>query len=192
MPASSFSNDQLREFVIAGHWNLPVVKEMLAKSPDMLNARYQWGENDHETAVQAAAHVGSPHVAEFLLEQGAPLEICTAAMLGRQPDVERLLQEDPALINAHGAHGIPLMAHAALSGNVQLARMLFERGAHEDLSFALSNAVGKGHLEMSRWLLETGQPDLGWKDFQGKTALEIATDAQNDQLVGLLNEYGTG
>lgn len=188
----SYSTEQLREFVIAGHWNLPRVQELLAQYPDLLNARYQWGENDYETAIQAAAHAGSPRVAEFLLGQGAPLEICTAAMLGRQPEVENLLAGDPSLSSARGAHGIPLMAHAALSGRVPLAKMLFERGAREGMSFALSNAVSRGHVQMAGWLLENGQPDLQWKNYEGKTALTIASEAGNQDMLSLLAEHGAG
>ena len=86
--------DQLREFVIAGHGDLHKVQAMLADCPTLLNATYEWKENDTETAIQAAAHVGNVAVAEFLLAQGAPLEICTAAMLGRIPDVDQLLRND--------------------------------------------------------------------------------------------------
>src|SRR6185369_9343473 len=119
MTSASYSPEQLREFVIAGHWNLARVQEMLSQFPELLNVSYQWGENDYETAIQAAAHVGSAHVAEFLLTQGAPLEICTAAMLGRRDEVQRLLAEDPARIHARGAHAIPLLAHADLSGKAE-------------------------------------------------------------------------
>jgi uncharacterized protein len=190
MTTNSFSTDQLREFVIAGHWNLPKVQEILAQFPEILNVPYQWGENDYETAIQGAAHVGSPHVAEFLLAQGAPLEICTAAMLGRLDDVTRLLAADPALINARGAHAIPLIAHAALSGNVALVQMLYERGAREGVSFALSNAVSKGHFEMTHWLLDHSTPDLNWTNYEGKTPLLIATEAGNQAIITLLQEYG--
>lgn len=190
MSEPRFSPEQLREFVIAGHWNLPRVQEMLAEFPELLNERYQWGENDYETAIQAAAHVGSAHVAEFLLAQGAPLEICTAAMLGRRDELERLLDEDPARINARGAHTIPLLAHAALSGKADLAEMLVTRGAQEGISFALSNAVSKGHLDMTRWLLENTKPDLAWPNYEGKTPLTIAGEAGNEALAALLREHG--
>jgi ankyrin repeat protein len=192
MPTGTFSNDQLREFVIAGHWNLPKVQELLAQYPDLLNARYQWGENDYEPAIQAAAHAGAPAVAEFLLAQGAPLEICTAAMLGRQDEVQRLLDETPALIDAHGAHGIPLLAHAALSGSADLAKMIFERGAHKGASFALSNAVSKGHVDMARWLLENANPDPNWKNYEGKPALTIATEAGDQAMLALLTGHRAG
>jgi ankyrin repeat protein len=188
MTENRFSPEQLREFVIAGHWSLPKVQEILAEFPEILNVPHQWAENDWETAIQAAAHAGSPHVADFLLAKGAPLEICTAAMLGRRDDVERLLADDPQRIQERGAHGITLMSHVALSGNVPLARMLFERGAHEDMSMALGNAVTKGHLEMARWIIENGNPDLTWTNYEGKTLLTLATE--NEALTALLKQSG--
>lgn len=190
MPETRFSTDQLREFVIAGHWNLPKVQDMLVEFPEILNAPYQWAKNDRETAIQAAAHAGSPHVAEFLLSKGAPLAICTAAMLGRQANVKHLLGLDPAAISARGAHGIPLLAHAALSGDVALVEMLYRRGAQEGNSMALSNAVNKGHLETARWLLANAGPDLAWKNYEGKNALTIATEQGNQAMIDLLREHG--
>ena len=182
----NLSPDVIREFVITGHWNLPRVKAMLAEHPDLLNVAHEWAPGDRETAIQAAAHAGSSHVAQFLLSQGAPLEICTAASLGRKETVEQILRGDSNLIHARGAHGIPLMAHAAFSGDVALAQVLFERGAREGMSMALSNAVSKGHLELTQWLLEYGNPDLGWKNYDGKTALDIVRERNHAELVTLL------
>src|SRR6266705_1946800 len=102
---------------------------MLAENPKLLNSSYQWNENDTETAVQAAAQVGSANVAQFLLKQGAPLEICTAAMLGMQDEVVRRLNDDPQNANATGAHGIPLLPHAVWSENPRLVQLVFELGA---------------------------------------------------------------
>lgn len=187
---NSASAEQVREFVIAGHGNLARVQEMLAANPELLNVSHMWRENDWETAIQGASHVGNADIAEFLLAQGAPLAIYTAAMLGRQDDVESWLDQDPSLINAVGAHGIPLMAHAALSGNVALASLLAQRGAREGMSFALSNAVSRGHREMVRWLLENGAPDLSWLNFQGKTPLAIAVERGDEDMATLLRGRG--
>ena len=187
---NSLTTEQIRDFVIAAHGNLPRVREMLIENPDLLNARYQWAENDSETAIQAAAQVGSAAVVEYLLAHGAALEICTAAMLGRKDAVERMLGEDPALINATGAHGIPLMPHAALSNNLELAKMLYDRGARGSLPHALANAVMKGHLKMARWLIEISQPDFTWKNFEGKSLLTIAGETRNEEMLTLLREHG--
>jgi ankyrin repeat protein len=184
------TTEELREFVIAGHGNLSRVKQMLEQRPILLNLAYQWRPGDNETALQGAAHVGSREVAEYLLSKGAPLDICTAAMLGRQDEVERFLQEDAASITTDGAHGIPLLCHVALSGDAPLVEMLYQRGANRGASLALSLAVGKGHIEVTRWLLENVSPDLNWKNFQEKTALEVATENGNHEIADLLRKHG--
>jgi uncharacterized protein len=184
------TSEQIRDFVIAGHGNLPRIREMLMENPELLNAGYQWSEDDSETAIQAAAQAGSSQVAEYLLAHGAPLDICTAAMLGRKSVVEDMLAKDPGLINARGAHGISLMAHAAWSNNVGLARMLFERGATQGMSHALGNAVMKGDVRMARWIIENGHPDFAWRNYEGKSLLDIASEAPNKDMITLLREHG--
>lgn len=51
-------------------------------------------------------------------------------MLGRKNHVETVLTERPDRVNATGAHGIPLLTHAGLSGNIGLieARGSWGRG----------------------------------------------------------------
>lgn len=178
--------DQIREFVIAGHGDLPKVQAMLAEMPALLDRAYAWSESDHETAIQAAAHVGHAPIAGFLLAQGAALAIPTAAMLGRRADVERLLAEDPARSGEAGAHGIPLLAHAAFSGDAELVRFLHERGARSGASMALAHAAQSGHLAVARWLVENAGPDLTWKNWQGKTALDLAEAAGHGEIANLL------
>jgi ankyrin repeat protein len=182
--------EEIRTFVIAGHGNLEKVKQMLAAHPALLNIAHEWGPGDTETALQGAAHVGNAPIAEYLLAHGAPLDICTAAMLGRRADVEAFLAQDSASVHAHGAHGIPLLSHVALSGDVALAAMLHQRGATTGSDLALSLAVSKGHLGMARWLLGNGSPDLAWKNFQGKTALAIAVENGSDEIAALLRTHG--
>lgn len=184
------TTDQIREFVIAGHGHLPQVQALLAEMPALLNLAYAWSETDHETAVQAAAHVGSAPTAEFLLAQGAPLAIPTAAMLGRRAEVDRLLAEDPARLAERGAHGIPLLAHAAFSGDAALVADLYARGAREGAALALSNAAASGHLEVVRWLADHAAPDLAWKNWQDKTPLTVAAEAGHAAVAEFLRSRG--
>ena len=184
------TTEQIRNFVIAAHGNLPRVRELLVECPELLNERYPWAENDQETAIQAAAQAGSASVAEYLLARGAPLEICTAAMLGLKKDVSQMLDKDPKLIKAHGAHGISLLAHAALSNNIPLVKMLFESGASEGASHALGNAVMKGYVELAAWLLKNAHPDLNWKDYEGKSLATLAGERKDKAMLTLLQEHG--
>jgi uncharacterized protein len=187
---SPLSNDVVREFVIAGHGNMEKVRKMLEEKPGLINASYAWSETDHETAIQGAAQVGSATIATYLLERGAPLEICTAAMLGRRDEVERRISDDPDNINSRGAHGIPILPHAAWSGDLELVQFLFRNGAKAGSSSALHNAVTRGYYDLVVWLVENASPDLNSKNFQGKSPLSVALERKHETIAQLLRERG--
>lgn len=184
------SDDLTKELVTSAHFNLAKVQEILEKYPDMLEVAFPWRENDPETPIQAAAHMGNVPIAEYLLSKGAPLAIYTAAMLGRTADVKRLLNEDPANAKLDGAHGIPLMSHVALSGNTEIAELVLAAGANTGLSFALHAAVSREHINMVKWLLEHGAIDFTVKDFQGNTPLAYAVEHGLDEIAQLLRDAG--
>src|SRR4051794_15792629 len=50
----------VKEFVGAGHANLPRVREMLAAYPTIINGTWDWGGGDFETALGGASHMGRP------------------------------------------------------------------------------------------------------------------------------------
>jgi ankyrin repeat protein len=178
--------EDIKAFVIAGHGNLDKVKTMLEATPELLNVAYEWSRGDFETALAGASHVGNADIAHYLLECGAPMTVTTAAMLGRTAELNAMLEAEPNLIHATGAHGITLLTHAALSGDAGLVSSLYARGATTGSSMALNLAVHAGHLEVAKFLLEHAQPDLNWKNFRGLTALEVARDAGHADLVRLL------
>lgn len=190
MQEQTLSEDLIREFVIAGHGNLTKVQQMLAQHPDLLNAYYKWGENDYETAIQAAAQLGNVPIAEFLLSKGAPLDICTVAILGRVDDLRERLDLDPENVKAVGAHGIPLLPHAVWSGNVDLVRLAYGRGATAGTNLALHNAITKGNAEVVEWLLANTKPDVNAKNYQGKSPLEVAKERNDQRIVELLKSHG--
>ena len=97
------------------------------------------------------------------LAAALPLAIYTAAMLGRRDEVTRLLAADPGLAKARGAHGIPLLPHAAMSGDVALVSALHAAGATDGASSALVFAVARRHAALVSWLLAHAAPDLAWK-----------------------------
>jgi ankyrin repeat protein len=144
-----------------------------------------WGE----TALGAASHVGNRPIAEYLLEQGAKLTIYTAAMLGTQDDVAAFLANDPDLINSGGAHNIPLMFHAALSGDLALMQFLAEKGNTQTADNALHIAANRGDTAMTQWLLDRGA-DVNTKNFQDMTPLQIAAAQEQAEVAALLRNYG--
>ena len=180
------SPERVEEFVIAAHGNLDKVRTLLAATPALLNI--PWARFD-ETALAAASHMGNRAIAEHLLAAGAPLTVCTAAMLGQAAQVAAFLDAAPALANATGAHGIPILFHAALSGNAALADLLVARGGGAGQDAALHGAVAPGHLAMTRWLLARGA-DPNALDFAGKTPLRVALDAGHAEIAELLRAHG--
>ena len=182
---SKYSPEEIQAFVIPCHGNLEQVKAMAAADPGLIHTRYEpW----NETPLGAASHVGNRVIAQFLLEQGAALEICAAAMLGRADDVLAFIDRDPARANATGAHDIPLLHHIALSGEVELAQAVLDRGGGQGIATALHPAIMKGHLDMVRWLLDHGA-DPAATDMRGRTALEAAEAAEAREIAALLRNY---
>ena len=105
------------EFVLKAHGDLGVVKQLREQQPAIVNAAWDWGGGDWETALGAAAHVGRRDIAEYLLEHGARMDVFAAAMLGETEIVRAMLAAQPALRDARGPHGIPLSSHAEAGGD---------------------------------------------------------------------------
>lgn len=114
----------VQEFVAVAHGSLARVQELLAQEPALLNACWDWGGGDWETAVGAAAHVGNKEIANFLLAQGAHLDLFCAAMLGKKEIVQAYLANNPAVASSKGPHGIPLIVHAQAGGQDEIVALI--------------------------------------------------------------------
>ncbi len=141
-------------------------------------------------AMVAALTHGEFEAAEALLRSGAPLDLPTAAALGRGDDVRRLLSV------ADEAGRYLALALAAQHGRTEVVRQLLDAGedpsrynpvgAHSH-STPLHQAVVHGHLDTVRLLVERGArrdivdtlwhgTPLGWAEYAGQT--EIASYLQ--------------
>ena len=60
--------------------------------------------------------MGSREIAEFLIGQGARMDLFTATMLGRLDIVTPILAAYPALRQSRGPHGLTLLHHARAGG----------------------------------------------------------------------------
>ena len=109
--------DLVKEFVGKSHSDLNRVKEMLAQTPGLLNCAWDWGGGDFETGLEAAGHVGNKEIAQFLLDNGARMNLFCAAMLGRIDIVRSTLTAFPGLKTSRGPHGLQLLHHANKGGD---------------------------------------------------------------------------
>ena len=177
------NQETIDQFVIFCHGNIAGVREMLAADPSLINSR----SSLDETPLGAAAHVGNRAMAEYLLGEGAAPELTASAMLGNDGEVRAAVAADPTLANATGAHGIPILFHAVIGGNVELARFLVEHGADTSqgqTGSLLHAAIHAGNVEMAKWVLDLGA-DPNSLDYEGKTPLERAEASGNAGMIAL-------
>ena len=107
---------KVQAFVANAHEDFEAVRELLNEEPRLVNAAWDWGGGDWETALGAAAHMGRRQIALFLLEHDARLDLFAAAMLGYFDIVSAVLSDFPEMRDALGPHGIPLVEHARAGG----------------------------------------------------------------------------
>lgn len=120
----------VKDFVIAGHGNLVKCRELLFQTPKLINACWDWGGGDFETALGGAAHMGNRETALYLLEQGARLDVFAAAMLGKLEIVRAAVEAFSNVARVAGPHGIPLIEHARKGGIHSEAVLRFLEDLH--------------------------------------------------------------
>ncbi len=106
----------IQDFVIFAHTDLDMVKQLVQKEPGLALAIINWGANDWESGLGAAAHCGRHDIVELLLEHGARPDIFCSAMLGQVDVIRTLLTHQPKLIDVKGPHGFSLHFHAQVGG----------------------------------------------------------------------------
>jgi len=123
----------VKDFVGAGHGRFNDVKDMLAEYPNLIYCRYDWGNGDFEEAIEGAGHVGNEEIANYLVEEGARVNLFVLTMLGKTNLVKPVLEEYPQLVNSLGAHGFTLLHHANVGGerSLELKEYLSEKGLTE-------------------------------------------------------------
>ena len=142
-PILAFGNNQtdpeplkveiVKEFVLAGHFDIDKVKNMLNDYPNLIYSSYDWGNGDFEEAIEGAGHKGNKEVANYLIEKGARVNLFVLTMLGKTDLVKPTLEVYPNLIFSKGPHGLTLLHHAEIGGNEskELYNYLLEKGLTE-------------------------------------------------------------
>jgi ankyrin repeat protein len=174
-PIDSIPQATQDEFVGLSHGDFDRVQQMLAANPGLVNAVASWGE----TPIQAATQTANLPIIQLLITAGAPMDICTASVLGLTDRVKIMLQTDPSLRAATGAHGIPVLYFPAIVGNQQIAEVLLDAGADinagEGGNTPLHGAAMFGKLAMVEWLLAHGA-NPNPIDYEGQTPMQRARE----------------
>lgn len=179
----------IAEFVGVAHGDFEKVRVLLAEHPSLVNCTAPWGE----TPLGAAAHTGHREIAEYLLANGAPLDICTAAMLGKTETVSAMLEAEPGLAHATGAHEFPVLFYPMIHGYRQLAELLLERGADPNAGEGRMTPIHAAVLfrqpRMVEWLIANGAR-VNPLNYDAKTPLRMALDQDQAELAELLRKHG--
>lgn len=152
--------DLVREMVGVSHGNMQRVRELVKARPALARAAWDWGFGDWETALGAASHTGNREIALYLIEQGAPPTLFSAAMLGHLDVVKAQIAAQPGVQRIPGPHSISLLAHAKAGGAtsepvLRYLESLGDAGAppaaplteEEALSLAGTYSFGAGHAD---------------------------------------------
>lgn len=123
------------------------------------------------TALHDAIEFGS-RLADELIEAGAEVDVCAAAILGRHERLSELLARDPACANDASTRLSPL-GWAAFGNQAHSARLLLDAGARMDDDELLC-AASVGHVEVGRFLIERGADPERLGAQSGGNALHVA------------------
>jgi hypothetical protein len=168
----------------AAHGNVNRVRELLDSDPLLVEAMNAIDRaRVDETPQGAAAHTHSRAVLQLMLNRGVKLDIFMAAALGMADQVSDFLGSEPELARAAGAHGIPLVAHAA---DASTAEAMIRHGVECDIFMAAQLGV----ISHVTTLLEN-RPDLiNGVNSQGLSALKLAVMYRHKPLVRQLLDRG--
>lgn len=176
----------VEELLGNAHGNLARVRELLDVHPAALNLKAPW----NETAIEAATQMGDKPIIELLIGRGAPVDFFTACVLGRMDEVKADLEADPSRVNARGVHDLPALYFAAIGGDLEIAKRLFEGGADvnakAESAAPIHGAVMGGSAAMVRLLLEHGA-DPSLPDYKGRGARQLAEDLGRRDLAELFD-----
>ena len=107
--------------------------------------------------------------------------------------MRELVDLHPGLAHATGAHGIPVLFFAAMSGDRGIAELLRRHGASvnagEGGNMALHAAAAFGRPRMAEWLIANGAK-IDVPSYNGQTPLALAIDRGHHDVAELLRQHG--
>ncbi len=107
----------------------------------------------------------------------------------------RLLIAKGAQVEAKVSSGITPAHWAAYQGHVEIVRLLCDHGADIEVRsdygwILLHNAAYNGHISVVKELIEERNAEINARDDNGRTALSLARQQNNDEIAAYLVSHG--
>ena len=177
--AQELTQEQINEFVVAAHHDLPCVKQKLAENPDLLNENAAVDRNAdsgggaRRQPPDCRISAGAGRAARHLHRRHARTRLTKC---GRCSPTIPNWRTRPARTTSRCC-SIP-----AISGNVEIAQILLDAGAdvnvEDGVNSPLHGAAIIGQTAMVQWLLDHDANPYA-KDYEGKTPLDRAEDERS-------------
>lgn len=168
------------------------VRRLIADDSSLVSARTDNGVS----AVLIGMYHGHPEISRLLIDQGARLDIFSAAGTGEIDTVRELLEKEPSLINEVAPDGFHPLGLACFFGHSEIVEYLLSRSAAVNSAsqnarrvMPLHSAVASGNLEIAKMLLEQGA-DVNAVQSGGFTPLHAAAHNGQAEMVELLLSCG--
>src|SRR5712692_3760852 len=167
------------------------VKAMVSVDPALVDARSETGGS----AILTAVYHRQKEIVNLLVARGAALSLFEASAAGELERVERLIDESPRDISAHGADGWTPLHLAAFFGHPKIVELLLPAGA--DVTARSTNPNGNTPLhaalaanqKIAAGLLVGHGADVNATDASGWRPLHLATANNNlDAMKTLIAE----
>jgi hypothetical protein len=172
--------------------DLAAVMSLVEADASLASARNDSGVS----AVLTAVYMGHGEIRDFLIANGAVLELPEAAAVGNLGRVRELIEKNQAQADALSADGFPVVALAAFLGHLEIVQYLAARGADINAVAtngsgynALTGAVTSGHIAVVRWLLEH-EADANYRYSAGYSPLLTAAANGRLDIARLLLAHG--
>ena len=172
--------------------DLEAVKSLLEADASLASARNDAGVS----AVLTAVYMGRSEIRDFLIANGAVLELPEAAAVGNLGRVRELVEKNLTQANALSADGFPVVALAAFLGHLEIVQYVAAHGADINAAAtngsgynALTGAVTSGHIAVVQWLLEHGA-DANYRYSAGYSPLLTAAANGRLDIAKLLLAHG--